>query len=409
VKGHVRRRGAGWAFVVDVEGQRAQRCSLCNARYWVGRAGPGEVCTACTGSLASPQQERRQVWRSGFRTRKLAETELRAFLLRTDAGHDPVPSNISLREWIERWLTSQRVSGLRPHTISRYEQVLDDYIVPTLGGMKLGEVRPRHLRSALDSMKAKGLSARSVGEARNIVSTVFSAALEDELVEVNPASAIRSHGARRRELVTPNTKALADLIKAAEDTVWATPMMLASYLGLRRSEVLGLGWAGVDLDQGTLRVTRGLHRIRSKGTTSRLDFLDVKTASSRRELDLGPGLLGRLKRHKLAQTERRLRLGVAWQDHDLVCERGDGGPLDPDAFSRAFKRIAKKAGLPDGVRLHDVRHGVATAMLAEGVDTKLVSAVLGHASAAFTADQYQHALKGMTKAATSALDEALGN
>jgi site-specific recombinase XerD len=90
-----------------------------------------------------------------------------------------------------------------------------------------------------------------------------------------------------------------------------------------------------------------------------------------------------------------------------VCDRGDGGPLDPDAFSHAFKRIARTAGLPDGVRLHVVRHGVATSVLAQGVDTKLASAVLGHASASFTADRNQHVLTGMTKSATDALDAAI--
>jgi integrase len=103
-----------------------------------------------------------------------------------------------------------------------------------------------------------------------------------------------------------------------------------------------------------------------------------------------------------------LLLGAAWIDDDLVCDRGDGGPLDPDAMSRATKRFVVRAGLPAGVRLHDVRHGVATAMLASGVDTKIASAVLGHSSAAFTADQYQHVLRGMTKSATSAIDKALG-
>jgi integrase len=108
-----------------------------------------------------------------------------------------------------------------------------------------------------------------------------------------------------------------------------------------------------------------------------------------------------------------VRVGTGWagpakRDDDLVCDRGDGGPVDPDAFTHAFKRIAKKAGLPAGVRLHDVRHGVAIAMLAQGVETKLASAVLGHASAAFTADQYMHVLRGMTRAATGAIDEAIG-
>lgn len=60
-------------------------------------------------------------------------------------------------------------------------------------------------------------------------------------------------------------------------------------------------------------------------------------------------------------------IGPGWQDLDLVCERGDGGPLHPDSWTKAFKRLARQAGLPRATRLHDVRHGFATVLLARGV------------------------------------------
>ncbi len=101
-------------------------------------------------------------------------------------------------------------------------------------------------------------------------------------------------------------------------------------------------------------------------------------------------------------------MGSAWADCDLVCERGDGHPLHPDSFTKAFKRLAKSAHLPAGTRLHDVRHGVATALLEQGVHPGIASAVLGHASPAFTLSVYSHVLDGMTDRAASALDAALG-
>jgi integrase len=247
-----------------------------------------------------------------------------------------------------------------------------------------------------------------MNEAKNILSTVFRAALEDELVDVNPVASVRAKPSRRRPLATPSTADLRKLVQAADKTVWKMPITLAAHLGLRRSEVLGLRWSDIDLGEGTLRVQRGLQRTRVPGGRSRLEFFDVKTENSRRQVELGRRLLAQLKRHSKAQAERRLLSGSDWIDEDLVCDRGDGGPLDPDAMSRAMKRLVARAGLPTGIRLHDVRHGVATAMLANGVDTKIASAVLGHSSAAFTADQYQHVLKGMTAAATSAIDDALG-
>jgi integrase len=81
--------------------------------------------------------------------------------------------------------------------------------------------------------------------------------------------------------------------------------------------------------------------------------------------------------------------------------------MDPDAFGRAFKRLAKAAGLPPTVRLHDLRHGVATALLAGGVHPAVTSAVLGHTSPAFTMKTYQHVVDGMTRQAADVMQRAI--
>jgi len=88
--------------------------------------------------------------------------------------------------------------------------------------------------------------------------------------------------------------------------------------------------------------------------------------------------------------------------------RGDGQPLDPDSFSHAVKRLMAKAGLPKATRLHDLRHGLATALLEEGVDVAVVSAILGHASPGFTMSVYQHVREGMAEQAAEAIERAFG-
>lgn len=67
-----------------------------------------------------------------------------------------------------------------------------------------------------------------------------------------------------------------------------------------------------------------------------------------------------------------------------------------------------KAGLPKATRLHDLRHGLATALLEEGVDVAVVSAVLGHASPGFTMAVYQHVREGMAEQAADAIERAFG-
>jgi integrase len=114
-----------------------------------------------------------------------------------------------------------------------------------------------------------------------------------------------------------------------------------------------------------------------------------------------------LRRHRKEQSERRLLLGAAWHDLDLVCDRGDGGHLDPDGFSHAFERIVERAGLPP-TRLHDLRHSFATSLLVAGVHPKIVSEAMGHSSVAFTMDRYQHVAPTMGEQVAAAIEKSLG-
>src|SRR5437868_14891525 len=109
---------------------------------------------------------------------------------------------------------------------------------------------------------------------------------------------------------------------------------------MRRGEVLGLRWGDIDLASGRVRVQRAAQRV--DGVTT---FVDPKTDRARRQVTLPNFVLERLRRHKAEQAHRRLLIGSAWHDHDLVSDHGDGSALSPDGCTQRFKRIAKEAGM----------------------------------------------------------------
>lgn len=410
MRGHTRRRGDGWSFVADVGQQPAARCDTCGKRCWATRGRVPPKCSqdACDGTMGDQAPERRQVWKSGFRTRKAAETALRTYLGTVESGADPFPDKLTIAEWAERWGTSERVETLRPRTRARYLGIVRDDIVPAIGTMELTLVRPRHVALVLDQARGRGLAPRSVTQVRAVASSMLRAAVDAELIDTNPVSAVRAPKVERPKLLTPTTAELTALIHQARGTTWELPLLLAATTGMRRSEVLAVSWAHVDLEAGRLTVAAGLQRSRLPGGGSHLELLDVKTERSHRTVALPAMTVERLRRWRKEQLERRVAIGPAWVDRDLVCDRGDGDFLDPDAFSNGFKRLAKAAGLPAGVRLHDVRHGVATALLKGGVHPAIASAVLGHARVAFTLDVYSHVDVGMTATAAEEIDRALG-
>ncbi|MEP6853608.1 MAG: tyrosine-type recombinase/integrase [bacterium] len=88
-------------------------------------------------------------------------------------------------------------------------------------------------------------------------------------------------------------------------------------------------------------------------------------------------------------------------DHGLVFAREDGNPITPETISDRFEALIGDAGLRR-VRLHDLRHGWASLLLASGTDVALVSKILGHSSIGVTVDTYAHLLPGIGKAAAEA-------
>jgi integrase len=93
------------------------------------------------------------------------------------------------------------------------------------------------------------------------------------------------------------------------------------------------------------------------------------------------------RRVRADQNERRLLLGAAWHDDDVVFDRGDGLPMDPSRFSHDFTKIARRAG--------HLRHAYATSLLAAGIHPKIASEALGHSSVSITLDTYSHLLPSM--------------
>jgi integrase len=164
---------------------------------------------------------------------------------------------------------------------------------------------------------------------------------------------------------------------------------LAAYCGLRRDEVAGLTWAEVDLDEGVAFV---------RGTGS---GDGPKSESGVRAVPLPPPVVQALKTWKAQQAADRLAWGGDWTDAGLVFTREDETPVPGQWISVRFETLAYRAGLPP-VRFHDLRHGAASQCKAAGVDTKLISAMLGHSRTSFTDATYVLVFPEVAKAATEA-------
>ncbi len=181
---------------------------------------------------------------------------------------------------------------------------------------------------------------------------------------------------------------LGRFLDAERGTRYHVAFLFLATTGCRRGEAFGLRWTDVDLETGRAspRHTIGAidHRIYEKSTPT----------------PTGPGDRSR-RRHggRTPLVEDPAGRGTtparpANDDRGIVPCHPDGRPHHPDRFSREFDRRIARHGVPR-IRLHDLRHTWATLALQAGVDVKIVSERLGHASATITWDIYQHVTPAM--------------
>ena len=137
-------------------------------------------------------------------------------------------------------------------------------------------------------------------------------------------------------------------------------------------------------------------------------FSEPKTPRSRRNIPLPASVLQALVGYKRQQAETRLKAGKEYQNNDLVFATSEGTPLMlRNIIRRHFRPTLKRAGLPETLRLYDLRHTCATLLLSAGVHPKVASERLGHSSVILTMDVYSHVLPSMQQDATEKLERIL--
>jgi integrase len=170
----------------------------------------------------------------------------------------------------------------------------------------------------------------------------------------------------------------------------AALFILTAFCGLRRDEVLGLTWSEVDLEQGVAY-------IRETGSGS-----GPKSEAGVRVIPLPEPVVAALRAWRKVQAGDRLAWGPDWPGTDRVFTREDGSDVPAQWTSVRFEILAHRSGLPP-VRFHDLRHGTASLLKAAGVDTKVISAILGHARTSFTDSVYVTLFPEIQKAAAEAV------
>jgi integrase len=306
-----------------------------------------------------------------------------------------------LGPYLERWLEDAVRDTVKRPTLENYAYIVRRHLAPELGRTKLKDLGPDRIRRLYRVKLDSGLSARTVQLVHTVLNKALKQAVLDGVLPRNVCETVRAPRSAKREMRVLDTAQARALLEAAKGDRLEALYVLAVSAGLREGELLGLRWEDVDLARGVVRVRRQLTR-----TKDGLSFTAPKRGRSR-GVRITQGAVATLKEHRRRQNEERLRLGVLWQDTDLVFASTVGTPVDVGNLTyRSFRPLLERAGL-SRIRVHDLRHTAATLLLGKGVHPKIVQEMLGHATITQTMDTYSHVLPDMQDGAVAAMQDAL--
>ena len=365
-------------------------------------------------------------------TQREVRQKMQKMLVELDEGVYIEPSKLTVKAWLETWLAEYN-GDVKPATIVSYRQHIQNHIVPALGAVKLSALTPTAVqrfynelqRSGVKTPKrdetgkivrAKGevvyttspMSPKTVKNVHGVLHQALKQAMRLGYIRSNPTEACilpRIEKAEMRPLDAPEIKCL---LASLGDDVYCTLLKVDLFTGMRQGEILGLQWACVDFDRGTITVNKQLAHPREKGERYRLASLKNDKP---RTIQPAPFVMNLLREHRRRQLQQRMRAGSLWDDAgipDLVFTSETGRYLNYTAVWRRYKLELERAGLPSN-RFHDLRHTYAVTSLRAGDDVKTVQENLGHHTAAFTLDQYGHVTESMRAASAQRMQSFIND
>ena len=220
-----------------------------------------------------------------------------------EAGIKPTPGREqTIGEWLDRWLDAKAGTGkFKPATLRNYQDVIDAYIKPTLGKIRLSALTAEHVEGMLKALATTGrkdgkpASTSTQKRAWSILTAALNQAVQRDYIRKNVAAQVESVSVKHAERPVLTAEQAKDLLVELSGD-WLKPVyMLALHNGLREGEILGLRWSDVDLAAGTLTVT---------GTMDRTERVRVapKTPKSRRTLKITAGVIDILREQQVRQN-----------------------------------------------------------------------------------------------------------
>lgn len=338
------------------------------------------------------------------------EVQRRAILFEEQCknGQAVADGRIKLDEYIPIYLGNAKMV-LSPQVLKDYTAALKKYVVPTLGHLKIKDIKPLHVQQFVNQLQevktartpTGKLSPSSIRRYYTALQSVLHSAYKLDLIPFNPADSDRitlpKIEEQKTEIFTPEE--ISDILEylESEPLQFKTLIHLALNTGCRRGELVGLKWSDIDFKTGVITIQRSNYKLPKEPIKSKVP----KTGHTRR-VTVPPHCIKLLRTYRAEQAQYRFSLGDKWQGDNWVFIQADGAPMYPSSPTLMFDKFLKRHNLKHR-KFHALRHTSATLLLSTGTNIKNVASRLGHTQLK-TTNRYVHAVEQADKEAANTFE-----
>ena len=314
-----------------------------------------------------------------------------------------VKSEMAFGDWLDFWYQQYAKQTLRPTTQSGYENMIYNHIITDIGKIPLNKLTQNDLQQFYTRLKnggrkvrtelyGKGLSDRMVRGCHAMCRKALEKAVADGIIRINPAIGCKLPPKKAKEMQVLTREEMQRFMAQAKADGYFELFLLELCTGMRRGEIVALQWDDLNMQTGELHICRQATTVHGN-----IHICAPKTKSSIRTVILPPDIVKIL-------AEYKKRINSRWMFPSPVKE---DAPYHPSAIRKVLDRTLERAECKH-VRFHDLRHTFATTALANGMDVKTLSAIIGHISSETTLNIYTHITDNMQRSAANKIEQGFG-
>lgn len=304
--------------------------------------------------------------------------------------------DLTFGEYLYEWLYTTKKLELAPLSFERYESIYKNKIkTDQIHRIKLSELSTMNLQKFFNNLiEIKKESYNSANYIKTTLKTALEDAVKSGVLFRNPINGVKIKKEEKQKNYNIFTVEEQELLISSLKLTDTVDLVIYTALstGLRLGELLALKWT--DFDGSKLDINKQLQNVYEEDNGSKKQvkkLLPLKTKDSKAILPIPQKVAKELQKHRLRQSEMKLRLGKAYQDEDFIFADDIGQPIDRKRPGRKLSKICKDLNIPHRT-FHSLRHTYCTRLFEAGVPIKTVQALMRHSNSQTTLDIYTHVM-----------------